>query len=139
MANALLYLPTVLPQWGIFAGVALIIVGYVDKKILWTRIGWIVLIATGLTALCFNLFGGLQGLPDTNSAVSLLISTGWQATVGGVLAVVSLLMLHYKSKRYALLAVLTLIYFTLIFFLYSQVSDSKDIKIKTDVQTEQKK
>ena len=139
MANALLYLPTVLPQWGIFAGVALIIVGYVDKKILWTRIGWIVLIATGLTALCFNLFGGLQALPDTNSAVSLLISTGWQATVGGVLAVVSLLMLHYKSKRYALLAVLTLIYFTLIFFLYSQVSDSKDIKIKTDVQTEQKK
>jgi len=139
MANALLYLPTVLPQWGIFAGVALIIVGYVDKKILWTRIGWIVLIATGLTALCFNLFCGLQGLPDPNSAVSLLISTGWQATVGGVLAVVSLLMLHYKIKRYALLAVLTLIYFTLIFFLYSQVSDSKDIKIKTDVQTEQKK
>jgi hypothetical protein len=139
MTNAQLYLPTVLPQWGIFLGVALIIVGYVDKKNLWTRIGWIVLIATGLTALCFNLFGGLQVLPDTNLAVSLLISTGWQATVGGVLAFVSLLMMHYKSKRYALLAVLTLIYFTLIFFLYSQVSDSKDIKIKKDVQTEQKK
>ena len=139
MTNAQLYLPTLLPQWGIFAGIALIIVGYVDKKNLWTRIGWIVLIATGLTALYFNLLGGLQALPDSNASVSLLIATGWQTAVGGVLAIASLLMFHYKSKRYALLAVLTLLYFTLIFFLYSQVSDSKDIKIKTDAQTEQKK
>jgi len=139
MTSAQLYLPNVLPQWGIFAGVVLITIGYVDKRELLTRIGWIVLIATGLLALYFNLFGGLQELSNTNPAVSLLISTGWQTTVGGVLAIVSLLMLYYKRKRYALLAVLTLIYFTLIFFLYSQVSDSKDIKIKMEVPSEQKK
>lgn len=141
MTSTQLYLPTVLPQWGIFAGVVLITVGYVDKKNLWTSIGWIVLIATSLTALYFNLFGGLKALAETTeSAVmaKLLISTGWQTTAGGVLAIVSLLMLHYKKKRYALLAILTLIYFTLTFFLYSQVSGSSETKIKTDAQTEQK-
>lgn len=136
-----LYLPTVLPQWGIFVGVVLVIVGYVDKKDLFTRIGWIVLIATSLTALYFNLFGGLKTLAETNgssSQASLLLATGWQTAAGGALAIVSLLMLQFKKKRYALLAVLTLLYFTLIFFLYSQVSDNKEIKIKTDTQTEQK-
>ncbi len=136
-----LYLPTVLPQWGIFVGVVLIIVGYVDKKDLLTRFGWIVLIATSLTALYFNLFGGLKTLAETNGSpfqASLLLATGWQTAVGGVLAIVSLLMLQFKKKRYALLAILTLLYFTLIFFLYSQVSDLKEIKIKTEVKTEQK-
>ena len=138
MTNAQLYLPTVLPQWEIFAGIALIIVGYVDKKNLWTIIGWIILISTGLTALYFNLFGGLKVLAETNTIASLLISTGWQAVAGGALAVVSLLMFQYKIKRYALLAILTLLYFTLTFFLYSQVSDSKAIKIKNETPTEQK-
>ncbi|MCX6239608.1 MAG: hypothetical protein NTY07_19015, partial [Bacteroidia bacterium] len=57
---------------------------------------------------------------------------------GGVLAAVSLLMLQFKKKRYPLLAILTLIYFILTFFLYSQVSGSAEIKIKTDINTEQK-
>ena len=137
-----LYLPTLLPQWGIFVAIVLIIVGYVDKKDLLTRIGWIVLIATSLVALYFNLFGGLKELSLTGGPLShatLLISTGWQTVAGGALAVVSLLMFHYGKKRYAMLAILTLLYFTLTFFLYSHVSESKEIKIKTDSQTEQKK
>jgi hypothetical protein len=89
MTNAHLYLPTVLPQWGIFAGVVLITIGYVDKKILWTRLGWIVLIITSLASLYFNLFGGLNAFTGTNnpgSVESLLVSTGWQTVAGGVLA-----------------------------------------------------
>jgi len=136
-----MYLPTVLPQWGIFAGVVLLTIGYVDKKIFLTQIGWIILIVTSLTALYFNLFGGLSTLVDknvTNSPASLLISTGWQTVAGGVLAVISLLMLKFKKKRYSLLAILTLIYFFLTFFLYAQVSGSSEKKIKIDIQTEQK-
>lgn len=141
MTSTQLYLPTVLPQWGIFAGVVLITIGYVDKKHLWTRLGWIVLIATSLTAIYFNLFGGLNALAqnsETATTTSLLISTGWQTAAGGALAIVSLMMLQFKKKRYSLLAVLTLIYFILTFFLYSQVSGSSEIKIKTDLKTEQK-
>jgi len=141
MTSTQLYLATLLPQWGIFAGVVLIIVGYVDKKSLWTRLGWIVLIATSLTALYFNLFGGLRALAEANgspSQASLLLSTGWQTAAGGVLAIVSLLMFQFKIKRYALLAVLTLLYFTLTFFIYLQVSENKDINIKTNTPTEQK-
>jgi hypothetical protein len=141
MTGTQLYFPTVLPQWGIFAGVVLITIGYVDKKHIWTRLGWIILIATSLTALYFNLFGGLNALVEKNTADSyaaLLISAGWQTATGGVLAAVSLLMLQFKKKRYPLLAILTLIYFILTFFLYSQVSGSAEIKIKTDINTEQK-
>ncbi len=125
MTNVHLYLPTVLPQWGIFAGVVLITIGYVDKKDLWTRFGWIVLIVTGLTALYFNLFGELSAPGEIiapGSVSALLTSTGWQAVAGGVLAVASLVMLQLKMKRYPILAILTLIYFILIFFLYYQAS-----------------
>lgn len=132
-----MYLPTVLPQWGIFAGVVLITVGYVDKKNLLTQLGWIVLIATSLTALYFNLFGGLNTLDSP--IASHLISTGWQAAAGGLLAIAALLMLQFKKRRYALLAILALIYFTLTFFLYFQASGSTEINIHTDTPTEQKK
>jgi len=141
MTGTQMYLPTVLPQWGIFAGVVLLTIGFVDKKIILTQIGWIILIVTSLTALYFNLFGGLSTLVDknvTDSSASLLLSTGWQTAAGGVLAVLSLLMLKFKKKRYSLLAILTLIYFILTFFLYAQVSGSSEKKIKIDIQTEQK-
>ena len=141
MNSAQLYLPSVLPQWGIFAAVVLITVGYVDKKDRWTRLGWIVLIATSLAALYFNLFGELNALADKNepnSFASRLYSTGWQTATGGVLAIVSLLMLQFKKKRYAILAILTLIYFILTFFLYTQVSASSEKIIKTNLKTEQK-
>ena len=141
MNNAQLYLPTVLPQWGIFAGVVLITIGYVDKKSLWTRIGWIILIATSMAALYFNLFGGFSELIKTNgpdSVVALLTSTGWLTVAGGVLAIISLLMLQFKTKRYTLLAILSLIYFILIFFLYYQVSAISGKEIRITPQTEQK-
>ena len=66
MTNAQLYLPTVLPQWGIFAGVVLLTIGYVDKRELWTFIGWITLILAGLTSLYFNLFGGISALGESS-------------------------------------------------------------------------
>ena len=141
MSISQLYLPTVIPQWGIFAGVVLITIGYVDKKNILTRIGWITLVATGLTALYFNLFGGLEVYAqksETNYYASHLIATGWQASAGVLLAIVSLLMFHFKSKRYTLLSVLAIIYFILTFFLYLQISDKSEIKIKADPKTEQK-
>jgi len=125
MTNTQLYLPTVLPQWGIFAGVVLLTVGFIEKKRLCTSLGWIVLITTGMTGLYFNLFGDLTSGGYRNSAelaVSLLISTGWQLVAGGVLAGASLLLYKLNGKRYPILAILTIIYFVLIFFLYTQVS-----------------
>ena len=141
MTNAHLYLPTVLPQWGIFAGVVLLTIGYVDKKEIWTRLGWIVLIVTGLSALYFNFFGELAALSETNesgSVASLLISTGWQTVAGGGLAVASLIMLQLKKKRYAILAVLTLVYFILIFFQYYEASVLSGKGAKIVPNTEQK-
>jgi hypothetical protein len=141
MNSAQIYLPTVLPQWGIFAGVVLITIGYVDKKSLWTRLGWIVLIATSMAALYFNLFGGFSTLTDKaepDSVVVLLTSTGWLAVAGGVLAIISLLMLQFRTKRYPLLAILSIIYFILIFFLYYQVSAISGKEIRITPQTDQK-
>jgi len=141
MTSAQLYLPSLLPQWGIFAGVVLITVGYVDKKILWTRLGWIVLIVTSLIALYFNLFGELNELAKKNqagSAASLLYSTGWQTAAGGILAIASLVLFHFKKRRYTLLAILTILYYVLTFFLYFQVAEKSGKAIKTDHQTEQK-
>ncbi len=125
MTNTQLYLPMALPQWGIFAGIVLLTVGYVDKRKLWTLSGWIALIVTGLAGLYFNLLGGLPALGESNAqevVVSMIISTGWQVTTGGVLAAVALALYRYKSKRYSILAILTIIYFILIFFLYTQIS-----------------
>ena len=125
MTNSQLYLPTVLPQWGIFAGVVLLTVGFIQKKRVWTSLGWIVLMATGMAGLYFNFFGDLTSASNSTSiglAVNLLISTGWQLVAGGVLAGASLLLFQLKGKRYPILAILTIIYFVLIFFLYTQVS-----------------
>ncbi len=141
MTNAQLYLPTALPQWGIFAGIVLLTIGYVDKRELWTVSGWIVLIFTGFAGLYFNLFGGLPALSESNTqevVVSMITSTGWQATTGGVLALAALLLYRYKSKRYSILAILTLIYFVLIFFLYTQVSALSGKLNKSNAQTQQK-
>ena len=139
MTNAQLYLPTVLPQWSIFAGVVLLTIGYVDKRALWTILGWIALIIAGLAPLYFNLFGGLSALSESTRqeiVAGLITSTGWQASAGGVSAVASLLLFRYKSKRYPILAILTIIYFTLIFFLYTQVSALAGKTHKSETRTE---
>ena len=141
MTNAQLYLPTVLPQWEIFTGMVLLTIGYVDKRELWTFIGWITLILAGLTSLYFNLFGGISALGESSVqevAGGLITSTGWQCAAGGILAVSSLLLFHYKSRRYSTLAILTLIYFVLIFFLFTQVSALSGKINKTEIQTHQK-
>jgi hypothetical protein len=142
MNSAQLYLPTLIPQWGIFAGVVLLTIGYVDKKVLWTQLGWLILTLTGVASLYFNLFGDFKAIVtgvQTDSDVTRLIATGWQTVAGGVLAAVSLLMFHFKSKRYNILAILTIIYFVLIFLMYLQLSDGSSIAGKTKPQTEQLK
>ncbi len=139
--NTQFYLPTVLPQWGIFAGVVLLTIGYVDKRNLWTLLGWITLILAGLTSLYFNLFGGLSTLGESTGQEiisGLITSTGWQSATGGVLALSSLLLYLYKSKRYPILGILTIIYFILIFFLYTQVSALSGKTNKTEIKTHQK-
>ena len=141
MTTAQLYLPTLVPQWGIFAGIVLLTLGYVDKKRLWTLLGWIVLISTSLAALYFNLFSKLSAGDSLNSsdiAASLLISTGWQTAIGGVLALASLLMFQFRKKRYPVLAILTITYFILTFFLYSQVSGNVGKAVKMNTPTQQK-
>ena len=142
MINTDLYLPTVLPQWGIFAGVVLITVGFIEKKGIWTILGWIVLIITGLAGFYFNLFGGLteSGVRNgTGLAVNLLISTGWQLVAGGVLAGASLTLFQLKTKRYPVLAILTIIYFILIFFLYTKVSALSGKVHKSQTEQQQKR
>ena len=139
--NTQFYLPTVLPQWGIFAGVVLLTIGYVDKRNLWTLLGWTTLILAGLTSLYFNLFGGLSTLGESTGqeiTLGLITSTGWQSATGGVLALSSLLLYLYKSKRYPILGILTIIYFILIFFLYTQVSALSGKRNKTEIKTHQK-
>lgn len=142
MNSAQLYLPTLIPQWGIFAGVVLLTIGYVDKKVLWTQLGWLILTLTGVASLYFNLFGDFKAIVtgvQTDSDVTRLIATGWQTVAGGVLAAVSLLMFHFKSKRYNILGILTIIYFVIIFLMYLQLSDGSSIAGKTKPQTEQQK
>jgi hypothetical protein len=142
MTSTHLYLQSTLPQWEIFLGIALITMGYIEKKALLTRMGWSVLMFTGLTALYFIFFGELTSLADSqqqNNLNSLLMSTSWQAVAGGVLAGFSLLLYHYKKKRYPVLAGLTIVYFILIFFLYYQVSQGPGKLDKLQPKTEQKK
>ena len=142
MTNTQLYLPSTLPQWEIFLGIALITMGYIEKKANLSRSGWIVLMITGLTALYFNLYGELTSLADSqqqNSINSLLVSTSWQAVAGGVLAVFSFLLFQNKKKRYPVLAVLTIIYFVIIFFLYYQVSQGPGKLDQSQPKTDQVK
>ncbi len=103
----------------------IITVGYVEKKVIWTYLGWATLMITGIIGLYFNLFENLIGLvekQDSEELVKLIISTNWQLAAGGFLALLSLVLFHYKTKRYPILAILTLLYFVLVFFLYTQIA-----------------
>ncbi len=140
MISTSLYLPTVVPQWGIFLGIVLLTIGFVDKNKGLTRIGWVLLISTGLAALYFNLLGSLSSgeSASENAALKLFISTGWQSAAGGLLAFASLLFFHFEKKRYTLLSFLTIAYFILIFFLYVQVSEASGKSMKNESKTKQK-
>ena len=117
-----LYLPMLMPLWGIFIGIALVIVGFADKKAVYTYFGWSVLMAVGMISLYYNMF-----LIDRNQypeaspvweTAGLLLSAGWLNGAGTILALASLLFFYFKKKRYILLAVLTVIFFSVQFFQY---------------------
>ena len=53
-----LYLPMLIPLWGIFIGLALVIIGFVDKKASFTYFGWGVLMEQEWSlfiTICFKL------------------------------------------------------------------------------------
>ncbi len=138
MTYSQFYFPAVIPQWGIFLGIVAVIVGFVEKKDFWTRIGWIILIVTGLTSLYFNLFGGfLTEENATAAAINSLKVPGWQSAIGGALAAVALFFQRTGRRNYKILAVLTLIYFMLIFFEFNYLTRSQTMVKKSPEKTEQ--
>jgi hypothetical protein len=137
-----LYLPASIPQWGIFLGIVCVIIGYIEKKEWWMTAGWIILITTGLTSLAFNLFGGLSIHPIGNvsdSAVTALMATGWQCATGGALSAAALIFQRMKNRYFKFLAILTVLYFMLIFFQFNQLMLSQSMVTKPVDQTEQGK
>ena len=117
-----LYLPMLIPLWGIFIGLALVIIGFVDKKASFTYFGWAVLMVNGLISLYYNLVQiNPVNFPDNTQlreTATFLLTTGWLNVSGALLALASLLFFHFKKKRYLLLAVLTLLFFAILFFQY---------------------
>lgn len=133
------YYPAIIPQWLIFLGVITVIVGYVDKKEFWTRIGWIIFIITGLISLYFNLFGSFSIEENMSFAVTSLKTSGWLCLAGGVLAAITLFFQRTKRRNYKMLAVLTLVYFMLIFFQFNHLTSSLNMVKKSSEATEQAK
>jgi hypothetical protein len=117
-----LYLPMLIPLWGIFIGIALIIIGFVDKKALFTYLGWSMLIAVGFVSLYCNIFqidpANLSDTGQLRETAKMLVASGWLNVGGAILAMACLLFFHFKKKRYLLLAVLTILFFAIQFFQY---------------------
>ena len=115
-----LYLPMLIPLWGIFIGIALVIIGFVDKKALFTYSGWSVLMACGMASLYYNLYGINPTHFAENSQLretaGFLVSAGWLNVAGAILALATLLFYYKKSKRYLLMAILTILFFAIQFF-----------------------
>ena len=117
-----LYIPMLIPLWGIFIGIALVVIGFTDKKALFTYLGWSFLIATGLASMYYNLFRLDPAHFAENSSLretaGLLITSGWLNVAGAGLAVASILFFYFKKRRYLLLAVMTILFFSVQFFQY---------------------
>ena len=99
-----LYLPMLIGLWTIFIGIALVIIGSVDKKASITYAGWAVLIINGLISAYFNLFQInlstiAEGAPVRETA-QMLIASGWLNLAGSLLSAATLLFFHFKRKRY---------------------------------------
>ena len=120
MQNLELYLPMLLPLWGIFIGIALVIIGFVDKKAPFTYSGWSVLMATGLISLYFNLFqinpAHFADNSQLRETAGFLLTTGWLNVAGALLALASLLFFYFGKKKYLLMAALTILFFAIQFF-----------------------
>jgi len=117
-----LYLPILIPLWIIFIGIALVIIGYTDKKASFTYAGWSALMTSGLVSLYYNLFqidlSHFAGNSASRETAGILITTGWLNVAGAILALLSLLFFRFKIKRYFLLAVLTILFSAIQFFQY---------------------
>ena len=75
-----LYLPMLISLWVIFIGIALVIIGYTDKKKMVTYSGWGILMANGLVSLYFNLLQIDLSHFEANS--SLRETAGFLVTAG---------------------------------------------------------
>jgi hypothetical protein len=117
-----LYLPMLIPLWGIFIGIALVFIGFVDKKAYFTYFGWSVFIVIGLVSLYYNLFQIVPSHFTENNQLAetaaLLMNAGWLNATGSFLALASLLFFYFKRKRYLLMAILTILFFSIQFFQY---------------------
>jgi len=120
MQNFELYLPMIVPLWGIFLGIALVIIGFVDKKAMFTYSGWSVLTGIGLVSLYYNLFRIKVDLYADNIHLKelsgMLYVSGWLNCAGALLALTSLLFYYFRNKRYLLMAGLTILFFAIQFF-----------------------
>jgi hypothetical protein len=120
MQNFELYLPMLLPLWGIFIGIALVIIGFVDKKAYFTYPGWSVLIANGMISLYYNLFKINPARFSENNPLketaAMLVTSGWLNVAGALLALTSLVFFYFRNKRYLLMAGLTILFFAIQFF-----------------------
>jgi peptidoglycan/LPS O-acetylase OafA/YrhL len=117
------YLAANIPQWGIFIGIVCVIIGYVDKKEKWMTAGWIILIATGVTSLFFNLSQNPGTTPDNK--INTLTTAGWQCATGIVLVAASYLFQRIKNRYFGILGILTVLYFMLVFFQFNQIMRSQ--------------
>ena len=117
-----LYLPMHISLWVIFIGIALIIIGYSDKKSLFTYSGWGLLMANGLVSLYYNLLqidpSHFEASSSLRETAGFLVTAGWLNVAGAFLALLALLFFHFKKRRYFLLAVLTILFFAIQFFQY---------------------
>ena len=117
-----LYVPMLIPLWGIFIGIALVIVGFADKKASFTYAGWTVFMATGMISLYYNLFyinlSHFNENTQMRDTANMLLTTNWLNVSGAILALTALLFFYYKKKRYLLLAILTILFFAILFFQY---------------------
>ncbi|MEI7829880.1 MAG: hypothetical protein WCI31_08930 [Prolixibacteraceae bacterium] len=115
-----LYLPMLIPLWLIFIGIALVIIGFVDKKAVFTYSGWGVLIVSGLVSMYCNLFQiSPAHFPDGSQlaeTAGILISAGWLNVAGAILSLAAMLFFHFKKRRYLIIAVLTILFFAVQFF-----------------------
>jgi hypothetical protein len=115
-----MYLPMLIPLWLIFIGIALVVIGFVDKKATITYCGWSVLIANGLVSIYYNLFQINPTRFPTESQLAetarILISAGWLNAAGAVLALAALLFFYFRKRRYMIIAVLSILFFAVQFF-----------------------
>jgi hypothetical protein len=121
------YTYTTIPQWGIFIGILLVVIGAVDKKDILTQIGWLSLVLVGAFTAYINLSGVLDTQPISEGVISpeiTLNAIGWQTTIGSILTAFTIMLKRIKSRRYTTMAILTIAFFVIVFFQYHHFTKS---------------